>query len=363
MKKRGTQLMRKNGMKKLIIFCIAVLMVFVEAVMPVNAMTVFESDGIYHDEGYIFIGESHSCLASRAVSDEAFAVGNVFHWGENNDVSYRQIWDAGRAVTQKGEPNTFAMKGNLFFIFEGIDEGIDDKIQVSREYIYSDGMGKQGRAVEKIHEIINTNPNIAHWNIISMHGAVSASQGTKEIADYYVRSYRNWIDYEFPEADCYFLSIATMTKFYRPIKDKKIFNNTIAAAFPDNFLDYTDFYTPRSPARMIDTIHWDNATYVELIESIVRTVKQRREMQPPVQAAVNTGEQYTVEEVYAILLTNDMTVVYAEPSLDSGVILPSCEAGIPVQVTGVTSNGFFRIRISPDGVQYYVQGNGLSQLP
>ena len=56
------------------------------------------------------------------------------------------------------------MKGNLFFVFEGNNGGVDDVRQTSQQYIYSDGKGKQGRGVKKIHEIINTNPTIAVEN-------------------------------------------------------------------------------------------------------------------------------------------------------------------------------------------------------
>lgn len=56
------------------------------------------------------------------------------------------------------------MKGNLFFVFEGNNGGVDDVRQTSQQYIYSDGKGKQGRGVQKIHEIINTNPTIAVEN-------------------------------------------------------------------------------------------------------------------------------------------------------------------------------------------------------
>ena len=349
--------MTKGRVQRTIVAWIMILAVLMQPALAVNAMTVYESDGICHEEGYIIIGESHSALAAGAVAIKARTVGNVLHWGDGIDISYEQRWDSSIAVTQDGDANTFTMKGNLFFVFEGIEEGVDDKLQTSREYIYSDGTGNRGRAVQKIHEIMETNPNVAHWNIISMHGAVSASKGTKEIADYYVNSYRNWIEYEFPDADCYFLSIATMTKYYRATRDKNIFNNTLKAAFPDKFLDYTDFYAARSPQRMIDTIHWDEATYVDLISDVVRTAGQKSGIQ--VQDAV-TPESYTVTEVQAVLYTNDLTVVYSEPSLGSSVMLPSCEAGIPVQVTGITDNGFFRISISSDGTQFYVPGYGLS---
>lgn len=350
--------MLKKKTQKIVLACMMILLVIGQMILPVNAMTVYESDGVYHEEGYIIIGESHSVLAAHAVGMKANDVGNVFHLGNSEDISYVHIWDDSREVTKDGSSNTFTMRGNLFFVFEGNNAGVDDVLQTSKEYIYSDGNGKRGRGVEKIHEIIDTNPNIAHWNIISIHGGVAASKGSKEIADYYVYSYRNWVTYEFPEADCYFLSVATMTKYYRPTRDKKVFNDTLRAAFPDAFLDYTDFYAARSPQRMIDTIHWDHDTYAELILDVIENVAARRQEKTGTQVA-DAPIEFTVIDVQAVLNTNDRTVIYERPSLDSNVLLASCESGIPIQVTGITSNGFFRVCVSPDGAASYIAGDGL----
>ena len=354
--------MFQKMMQRTVLAYLLILLVIGQAVLPVNAMTVYESDGVYHEEGYIFIGESHSVLAAHAVGMKADEVGNVFHLGDNMDISYVHRWDSSREVTKDGSSNTFTMRGNLFFVFEGNNAGVDDVLQTSKEYIYSDGNGKRGRGVEKIHEIIDSNPNIAHWNIISLHGAVSAAKGSKEIANYYVNSYRNWMTYEFPDADCYFLSVATMTKYYKATSDKKVFNNTVRAAFPDAFLDYTDFYAARSPQRMIDTIHWDHDTYMDLIADVIRKTGQKRQ-EPDETQVTEVVVEFTVTEVQAVLYTNDRTVIYVQPSLESSVILPSCEAGIPIQVTGITSNGFFRVCVSPDGTDSYIAGEGLVPMP
>ena len=349
--------MKKRMAWKTIAACIVALAAAVQPALMANAMTVYESDGQPYDEGYIFIGESHGVVAAHAVGVKAAETGNVMDWGETIKMEY--LWDGSREIAEDGMLNTFTMRGNLFFVFEGNSEA-NAVVQKDKSYIYSDGAGNRGRAVEKIHEIINTNPNVAHWNIISMHGGVAAQKATQATADYYVQSYRNWITYEFPNADCYFTSIATMTKFYKATPDKKVLNNALAEAFPDKFLDYTDFYTLKSKQnRMIDTIHWDDPTYCELIESIVRTVGQKRAAKPV------TAEDvvFAVTDVQAVLYTNSATVIYSAPHLASAVILSSCEAGLPVQVTGVTDNGFFRICVSPDGTQTYIPGVGLSQQP
>ena len=353
--------MEKSSIRRSVIIGIVVFVIAIQSVVPVNAMTVFESDGIYHEEGYIFVGESHSGMAAHAFGTKPEVLGN--------DISFAYQWDWSQAVTESGDANTFIMKGNLFFIFEGI-AGADGSRQADSRYIYSSGTGERGRAVEKIHEIINTNPNIAHWNIISMHGAASAKRGTKEIADYYVDSYHNWIAYEFPQADCYFLSVATMTKYYKNTRDKKVFNNTLAEAFPDRFFDYTDFYASRSPQRMIDTVHWDEDTYIDLILDVIGKIAQRKQKTQNVQTEVASQNMqvtaetvYSVADVQAVLYTNDTTVIYSQPAFESAVVLPSCEAGIPIQVTGITGNGFFRVCVSADRTDCFIAGNGLSQQP
>ena len=325
----------KARMWRKIMAVIIMAVVFLEPVMTVNAITLYESDGVFHEEGYIFIGESHSALASGAVSNKDIG----------NDISYTWIWDASRGR----EENIFTMKGNLFFVFEGNGQN-DGAVQTNSNYIYSDGKGGQGRGVQKIHEIINTNPNIAHWNIISMHGAVSAAKGTKAISDYYVNSYRNWMSYEFPEADFWFLSIATNTKYYRGTKDKKVFNATIATAFPDNFLDYTDFYVSRSPQRMIDTIHWDEETYFDLISNVIETIRQKKQ-------GTDAAPDYAVAEVQAVFYTNGNTIILEQPDMGSTVLFPTVEAGLPILVTGVTENGFFRVSLGE--LVGFVPGSGL----
>lgn len=59
----------------------------------------------------------------------------------------------------------------------------------------------------------------------------------------------------------------------------------------------------------------------------------------------------------AILFSNEETVVYAEADLASVIILPDLQAGLPIQVTGITDNGFFQVSI---GETFYIPGYGLS---
>lgn len=71
--------------------------------------------------------------------------------------------------------------------------------------------------------------------------------------------------------------------------------------------------------------------------------------------SVRAAENFTVTESTAVLYSNDNTAVYKTPDINSGVVT-TIASGLPVHVTGITSNGWFRISLN--GV-YYVPGYGL----
>lgn len=73
--------------------------------------------------------------------------------------------------------------------------------------------------------------------------------------------------------------------------------------------------------------------------------------------AVNVAAaEYTVTPAAAILYTNENTVILSDAD-DSTVVLPEVAADLPIQVTGVTSNGYFQISL--DGQTFYIHGIGL----
>ncbi len=74
-------------------------------------------------------------------------------------------------------------------------------------------------------------------------------------------------------------------------------------------------------------------------------------------AASVEAVEFTVTKASAVLYSNANTKVYPEPDVESGVIT-TIESGLPVEVTGITSNGWFVIEL--EGT-YYVPGNGLQE--
>lgn len=242
----------------------------------VKAETIYESDGIPYEEGYIIIGESHIVLAAHAFAEVGGEKGIIP--GLDN-VVYHFRADDSLSKTEDGLPNTFTMRGNLFFVFEG-NRQIDGETQYHNHYIYSNGKGIRGIGVEKIHQIMDSNPNIAHWNIISFHGAVSAVEGVT-MGRYYARSYRNWISNEFPKADLFIMSHSTMTKYYKGRQTQaEAFDEMLKKRMGNRWIDCSEFFQSKYPDGMLDpnqkpdTIHWSYDTYVELFTKVIKSIQE-----------------------------------------------------------------------------------------
>ena len=329
-----------------------IAIVLILSMLPVltsHAYAQYASDGMIHEEGYIFIGSSHAVLAGYDMLTVIDAANKVIGL---DDVYYAKnpLNEAARTGIGKPMEKDFEMLGNLFFVGDGLYVNLKSS-QVKKEYIYSDGKGNCGEGVQGAHKIIETNPNIKHWNIISMQGFYQASLGRQDIADYYVASYKNWISYEFPEADCYFLSHPLISKEYRGKRNLDLLDKALAQAFPGQYMDYMDYFRARYPSGMrdpsekSDAVHWSTDTYVGLITDVIKKIQANR-------------AQVAATPVTMVLYTNENTVIRTKPSADAQVILAGCEQGLPIQVTGITNNGFYEVRL--DGT-YYIETSGLSE--
>lgn len=348
--------MRRTVNSRIRLVLVWILVFCMLPAMTGHAAAQYVSDGMIHEEGYIVIGSSHVVLAGYAMeqrTDESHKVIGL----EGVYYTKTAIPEAGRTGTKAMEKD-FEMSGNLFFVCEGLIIDATNR-QATKEYIYSDGKGKCGEGVQTIHRVMDANPNIKHWNIISYQGAAQAAKGRQDIADYYVSSYRNWMEYEFPDADCYFLSHSLITKIYRGKRNLDLFNRTLEQAFPDQYMDYTAYFKERYPSGMSDptekgdAVHWSAETYAGMITDVIRRIQERRaecmEQQNPVK----------ITPVVLVLYTNETTVIKRKPHAGAEIVVAGCDAGLPIQVTGVADTGFYEIALN--GELFYVEINGLSE--
>jgi hypothetical protein len=71
------------------------------------------------------------------------------------------------------------------------------------------------------------------------------------------------------------------------------------------------------------------------------------------------ASEYTVTDVAEVLYTNEETILLADAD-NSAVVSGEVAADLPVQVTGITSNGYYRVAV--DGQTLYVQEDGLTKI-
>jgi hypothetical protein len=69
------------------------------------------------------------------------------------------------------------------------------------------------------------------------------------------------------------------------------------------------------------------------------------------------AEEYTVTDAVAVLYTNSETQILLDADLNT-VVLDKVDADLPILVTGITSNGYFRINLADQ--TFYIPGIGLS---
>ena len=72
---------------------------------------------------------------------------------------------------------------------------------------------------------------------------------------------------------------------------------------------------------------------------------------------INAAQNYTVTKCTTIMYTNDKATVYTAPDFQS-VFVTTIASDLPVDVTGITSNGWFQIELKGT---YYIPGYGLEE--
>lgn len=229
--------------------------------LDVNAATSYVSDNEEYGEGYIIIGESHAIYMALEASKMV-------------DKTSKRLTGFESAVFKASSNSSFQMSGNLFFVFEGTSA---DEItnQSAKEYIYSDGNGTRGLGVSKIHSIIDKNPKIRHWNIISIHGESNITKDEDTI-NYYISSYKNWIDYEFKDATVTFLSHPTHLAYYSAKGDNaNAFSERLSKEFGYRYIDFSDEYKELK-GKMSDDLHFSMNDYGSLLVKLLTEARRIR---------------------------------------------------------------------------------------
>lgn len=72
----------------------------------------------------------------------------------------------------------------------------------------------------------------------------------------------------------------------------------------------------------------------------------------------SAAAEFSVTEAKAVLYTNNDTMIFTDADIGT-LVLSEVASDLPVMVTGITSNGYFRIDLG--GQTFYITGIGLSQ--
>ncbi|MDE7274395.1 MAG: hypothetical protein K2N95_15315 [Lachnospiraceae bacterium] len=91
--------------------------------------------------------------------------------------------------------------------------------------------------------------------------------------------------------------------------------------------------------------------------SVIQETQRRREIAKA--AVVPEPVEVIVTDAEAVRYTNDNTVIYSVPDWNGEVLFAELEIGLPIHVTGITDNGFFRIDLGE--ITAYIHGVGLSE--
>lgn len=249
----------------MVIMLILPLSVTILTTMQVEASTAYVSDNKPYQEGYIFVGDTQLMYMALNVYNTSWARRNFF--------------SLSKATSVENGAYKFTMTGNVFFVFEGATPA-EIAAQDDASYIYSDGHGNRGQGVEKIRAIMASNTNIAHWNIISMHGSV-ACKGGVEAAKQYIQNYYCWAVAEFPGSNILIVSQPECSDYYADSRENvAAFNNLIKTSYPYNYLDFTQYYNSCYPKGMTDSYLWNAETYSMLFLNIMNMFSGNKEPNP-----------------------------------------------------------------------------------
>lgn len=157
---------------------------------------------------------------------------------------------------------------NLFFVHTSLDP-------VMGTYDWFSGDGEK-----RIQEIKEEHSEITDWAIISMHGTSMCT--VENIAEQYINTYTLWINEIFENDSVYIVSVPPLDEAEWLVRHPEIgprynadiikFNNEIQSAFPENYLDYYDWYLQNGVFQ--DEIHYTGESYRNLFDEVIAQTKE-----------------------------------------------------------------------------------------
>lgn len=160
------------------------------------------------------------------------------------------------------------VKENLFFVHTYLDP-------VMGTY---DWFANEGPV--RIRQVIDENPSINKWSIISIHGtSMVIVPGVTEL---YIATYNQWIEDTFKDCEIYIVSIPPLDEEEwvvrhpdfpeRHNKEVKEFNEIIKSNFPERYFDYYDWFIENGEFQ--DEIHYIGETYRNMFDEVIAKINE-----------------------------------------------------------------------------------------
>ena len=88
---------------------------------------------------------------------------------------------------------------------------------------------------------------------------------------------------------------------------------------------------------MIDTLHWDDGTYVDLLPDVILTIQQKQHISKVKKPIVS---KLTIKEIQELCFATGSTMIYARLE-EVLVVCSSCLPDLPILVTGIQTMAIF----------------------
>ena len=132
-----------------------------------------------------------------------------------------------------------------------------------------------------IKTIMEEHPEIAGWNIISIHGTSMVTM--PGIVEQYIDNYKIWMNETFKDSKVYIVSVPPLDEKEWVVKHPDLpprhnqdiidFNTKIKEAFPEQYFDYYDWFLAHDTFQ--DEIHYTGETYRTMFDEIMTNIQNK----------------------------------------------------------------------------------------